>query len=121
MVFLVTNTAFTLMRTSLLPASQSEVSRKILCVAQRWHSSKLVGSAPSQLPIPGEPGWTELLNNIERNKLYPPLSPAELERGQQIYKIKAQRENLKEQMATLQKEVDKLTTLDARLKMQPKK
>jgi len=108
-VFPVIRSAFAYMKTSHLPTSHSREWQKIANLAQRWSSSQLVGSAPSQLPLPGEPGWTEFVENVEQSKLHPPLTPAEVQQGQKIYRIQ-------KQIAELQAKVEELYVLNSQLK-----
>lgn len=53
----------------------------------RWSSSDTVRSSPSQLPVPGEPGWSRFIANVEQDKAQRPISPVELIQGKRILEL----------------------------------
>ena len=61
---------------------------EICSVIKRWSSSETMGSAPSQLPVPGERGWAALTNNIKKFAAQPPLSSAEILHGQEMHELR---------------------------------
>ena len=47
----------------------------------------MIRSSPSQLPFPGESGWSRFIANVEYDKAQHPISPAELRHGKRIIEL----------------------------------
>ena len=81
-----------LIKTSASAFSSIRRWHKVSRLAMRWNFYQ--ASAPSQLPAPGEPGWSAFIKNVERYNFQAPLTPHELQRGQEIYKLEQKIEKI---------------------------
>lgn len=70
-----------------------------------------VGSAPKQLPVPGEPGWDLFVRNVERFQKQPPITLDRIEITNLLNQVKQVLEKQNEMLATLKKIDQKVDAL----------